>query len=58
LKSKIGAGELVKELARIIGGGGGGRNDLAEAGGKDPSRLDEALTAGRDAIARRVGASA
>jgi alanyl-tRNA synthetase len=56
LKSRIGAGDLVKELSRIIGGGGGGRSDLAEAGGKDPSRLDEALRAGREAVARRVGA--
>jgi alanyl-tRNA synthetase len=32
LKARIGAGDLVKELARIIGGGGGGRSDLAEAG--------------------------
>ena len=29
----------------MIGGGGGGRKDLAEAGGKDPARLDEALAA-------------
>jgi alanyl-tRNA synthetase len=58
LKAKIGAGDLVKELAGIIGGGGGGRSDLAEAGGKDPSRLDEALRAGRDAVARRAGAGA
>jgi alanyl-tRNA synthetase len=58
LKARIGAGDLVKELAAIIGGGGGGRSDLAEAGGKDPSRLDEALRAGRDAVARRVGATA
>ena len=58
LKLRFGAGDLVKELALIIGGGGGGRSDLAEAGGKDPSRLDEALLAGRDAVARRAGASA
>jgi alanyl-tRNA synthetase len=58
LKAKIGAGDLVKELAIIIAGGGGGRSDLAEAGGKDPSRLDEALRAGRDAVARRAGATA
>jgi len=48
----------VKELAAIIGGGGGGRSDLAEAGGKDPSRLDEALAKSRQAIARRAGVSA
>jgi alanyl-tRNA synthetase len=58
LKARIGAGDLVKELAGIIGGGGGGRNDLAEAGGKDPARLDEALRAGREAVARRAGAGA
>ncbi len=58
LKARVGAGDLVKELATIIGGGGGGRSDLAEAGGKDPSRLDDALSHGRLAIARRVGADA
>ena len=58
LKARVSAGELVKELARIIGGGGGGRSDMAEAGGKDPSRLDEALAAARDAVARRAGATA
>jgi alanyl-tRNA synthetase len=34
---------LVREMARMTGGEGGGRADLAEAGGKDPSRLDHAL---------------
>ena len=58
VKGKVGAGELVKELAAIIGGGGGGRHDLAEAGGKNPSRLDEALRTACAAVARRVGASA
>ena len=58
LKTKIAAGDLVKELAKIIGGGGGGRPDLAEAGGKDASRLDEALATVRAAIARRAGVSA
>ena len=45
LKSRIPAGKLVRELARIIGGGGGGRPEMAEAGGRDPSKLDEALAA-------------
>ena len=58
VKGRIGAGDLVRELAQMIGGGGGGRSDLAEAGGKDPSRLDEALTASRAAVARRAGVSA
>jgi len=39
------AGQLVKEAARITGGGGGGRPDMAQAGGRDTARIDEALTA-------------
>jgi len=37
------AGDLIKEVARVVGGGGGGRPTLAQAGGRDPNRLDEAL---------------
>lgn len=37
------AGKLVKEVAAVCGGGGGGRPDMAQAGGKDASKLDEAL---------------
>jgi alanyl-tRNA synthetase len=40
LTTRIAAGRLVKELAPIVGGGGGGRPDFAEAGGKDPSKID------------------
>ncbi|MCX6911234.1 MAG: alanine--tRNA ligase [Verrucomicrobia bacterium] len=39
------AGKIVGELARICGGGGGGRPDMAQAGGKDPAKLDAALQA-------------
>ena len=37
------AGNIIKALAPVVGGKGGGRPDLAQAGGKDPARLDEAL---------------
>ncbi|OMP67596.1 alanine--tRNA ligase [Domibacillus epiphyticus] len=37
------AGKLVKEVAGRLGGGGGGRADMAQAGGKDPSKIEEAL---------------
>ncbi len=37
------AGKLVKEVAARTGGGGGGRPDMAQAGGKDPEKLDDAL---------------
>jgi alanyl-tRNA synthetase len=37
------AGDLVKQVATVVGGGGGGRPTLAQAGGRDAARLDEAL---------------
>jgi alanyl-tRNA synthetase len=37
------AGKLIKQVARVVGGGGGGRPTLAQAGGRDPDRMDEAL---------------
>jgi alanyl-tRNA synthetase len=37
------AGDCVREAAKVVGGGGGGRPDLAEAGGKDPAKIDAAL---------------
>jgi alanyl-tRNA synthetase len=43
LTSRIQAGRIVKEIAPIVGGGGGGRPDFAEAGGKDPSKIDVLL---------------
>jgi alanyl-tRNA synthetase len=45
------ASKLVRDLGRHIGGGGGGRPTLAEAGGKNPDGLREALEAGKRAIA-------
>jgi alanyl-tRNA synthetase len=45
LTSRVQAGRLVKELAPIVGGGGGGRPDFAEAGGKDASRIDDLFRA-------------
>ena len=40
----LNASVIVKEIANIIGGGGGGRPGSAQAGGKDPNKLKEALT--------------
>ncbi|MEE8204680.1 MAG: DHHA1 domain-containing protein, partial [Dehalococcoidales bacterium] len=44
------AGKIIKEVARIAGGGGGGRAGLAQGGGRDPAKLDEALKAVRKLI--------
>ena len=43
LTDRIQAGNIIREIAPIVGGGGGGRPDFAQAGGKDPAKLDEAL---------------
>ena len=45
LTGKLDAGKIVKQAATYVEGSGGGRKDLAEAGGKDPERLGEALQA-------------
>jgi alanyl-tRNA synthetase len=37
------AGQLVKQVAEVVGGGGGGRATLAQAGGRDADRIGEAL---------------
>jgi alanyl-tRNA synthetase len=52
--SRVHAGELIREIAPVIGGGGGGRPTLAEAGGKNPEKLAEALDAGRAAILAKL----
>ncbi|HYR80242.1 MAG TPA: DHHA1 domain-containing protein, partial [Candidatus Dormibacteraeota bacterium] len=43
LTAKIKAGDIIKNIAPIVGGTGGGRPDLAQAGGREASKLDEAL---------------
>jgi len=50
LTSRVQAGRIVKEIAPIVGGGGGGRPDFAEAGGKDPSKIDELIAKTPDLI--------
>ncbi len=49
------ADEVVKIAAGIAGGGGGGRPQLAQAGGRDASKIDEALAAAREAALSRLG---
>src|SRR5262249_30338718 len=45
LTGRYHAGNIIKQLAPLVGGGGGGRPDFAQAGGKQPERLDAALAA-------------
>ncbi len=48
--SRIQAGKLIQQIAPIVGGKGGGRPDTARGGGKDPSRIDEALEKARTLV--------
>jgi len=43
LTARYKAGDLIRETAAVVGGGGGGRPDFAQAGGRDPARIDEAI---------------
>ena len=52
LVKRVQAGRLMQEVARAVGGRGGGRPDLAQGGGPDPSRLDDALKLVNDLVAR------
>lgn len=45
VKRGVHAGNILKEIAKMTGGGGGGRPDMAQAGGKDSEKLDEAMAA-------------
>jgi len=55
LTDRVKAGALVKELAPIVGGGGGGRPDFAEAGGKDASKIDELISRAKKLVTAALG---
>jgi alanyl-tRNA synthetase len=50
----IQAGNIVKQAAQIAGGGGGGRPDFAQAGGKDASKIDEALNTAKESLIKQL----
>jgi alanyl-tRNA synthetase len=50
----LSAADVVRRAAAVMGGGGGGRDTMAQAGGKDPSKLDDALAAAREAIEAKL----
>jgi alanyl-tRNA synthetase len=54
LTAKVKAGELVNFVAQQVGGKGGGRPDMAQAGGTEPAKLPAALQAVRAWVAERV----
>ncbi|MHB8927962.1 MAG: alanine--tRNA ligase [Bacillota bacterium] len=52
----LNAGEIVREAAKVAGGGGGGRPDMAQAGGRNPAMLDQAIARGLEVVAEKLGA--
>ncbi len=50
MQGKVPANALIQRLAPIVGGKGGGKADLAQAGGKDPDRIGEALAQAEAAV--------
>ena len=54
LQGRCHAGNLVKALAAVVGGSGGGRPDMAQTGGTMPDKLDEALTKALEVVAAQT----
>ena len=58
LVGRVSADDLAKAMAPIVGGRGGGKADLAQAGGKDPEKIDAALEAGLARAKEKLGGAA
>jgi len=56
LTKRLNAGQIIREVAAIIGGKGGGKADMATGGGSEPEKLDQALAASYEMIERMLGA--
>jgi alanyl-tRNA synthetase len=57
LTGRYKAGDMIRSIAQLVGGSGGGRPDMAQAGGSDVSRLDEAVAAIYDSVASASAAA-
>ena len=49
------AGNMIKEIAKLVGGGGGGRPNMAQAGGKNPAGADEAVAKAKEILEAQIG---
>ena len=54
LVSRVHAGQMIKQLAPVVGGSGGGRADFAEAGGKDPSKIGELFSRAQEILGQML----
>ena len=54
VKKGLKAGDVIKEIAPIVGGGGGGRPQMAQAGGKKPEKINDALAKAKKLIKEKL----
>ena len=54
MKQGAHAGNLIKEVAAIVGGGGGGRPNMAQAGGKIPAKIEDALQKAKEVLTEQL----
>ena len=54
MKAGAHAGNLIKEIAKLVGGGGGGRPNMAQAGGKNPAGIDDAIEKAKEVAAAQL----
>ncbi len=54
LRKRLNAGQIIKKVAEMVGGSGGGRPDFAQAGGKNAEKLDQALQAVYNIVAESL----
>ena len=54
MKAGAHAGNLIKEIAKLVGGGGGGRPNMAQAGGKNPAGIDDAIVKAKEVAAAQL----
>lgn len=55
MKAGAHAGNLIKEIASVVGGGGGGRPNMAQAGGKNPDGINDALAKAKEVLESQLG---
>ena len=54
MKQGAHAGNLIKGIAALVGGGGGGRPNMAQAGGKNPNGIDAALAEAKNVLGSQI----
>jgi alanyl-tRNA synthetase len=54
MKAGAHAGNLIKAIATVVGGGGGGRPNMAQAGGKNPAGIDEAIAKAAEVLESQI----